>query len=104
MDPWRLKLIKYLYTEISSKSAYELNGKKIINEACNQFGGSLFINHKFNSSIEEANHKLLLIKAISNMFMKVVAHHKAKASTLKANAPKLDIRQKFNKMFLFSYL
>lgn len=94
-----LKVVKYAY--LLKLSETNLTTVNLTMRVCNHLTGSVFKGHLSNDEFT-GSHELLLIKSVTQLFLKIISHHIAKQKTLHVKKSNLGIRQKLNKMILFS--
>ncbi|KAG8307101.1 THAP domain containing 9 [Homalodisca vitripennis] len=95
-----LKVVKYAY--LLKLSETNLTTVNLTMRVCNHLTGSVFKGHLSNDEFT-GSHELLLIKSVTQLFLKIISHHIAKQKTLHVTKKSnLGIRQKLNKMILFS--
>lgn len=98
------KLVKFMHNHLllcESKNN-DLDVKRMILLACRIFGGNIFKGHLSNNDYSEDSHEIKLIKLIGHLFYKVMCCHHARNKTSNETFSKLGMRQKLNKLILFS--
>ena len=79
-----------------------LDTKKMIILACRTFTNNIFKGHTSNNDYGEDTHEIRLVMLIGCLFYKIVCFSIAKEKTSSAMFSKLGVRQKLNKLVLFS--
>lgn len=101
------KIINFFFNQFRNFAATnwaKMNAYNICALASRMFAGNVFRGHRSNGDLGEDNHDLMLIKMISMLFSKVYCHKVSKEKTLKSNVSNLGVRQKLNKLILFSHV
>jgi hypothetical protein len=84
------------------KKTIPFNTSILIILACRELGGSVFLDHCKNSEFGDDGHEIKLIKLIGLFFFKVMCHSISKKKTEHGMISKIGMRQKLNKIILFS--
>lgn len=101
------KVIKFMYHNIVTVAAEKwsnLNTSQLITLACRTLAGDVFRNHSANMDYSEDSHEIKLIKLIGMLFCKVMCYRFSQEKTTKCTLTKLGVRQKLNKLILFSHV